>query len=263
VRPAHWKPFDDDLPNRDRTNQVLEWLRLPDAERPSFFTLYFSDVDSAGHSYGPESKEVLDAAARLDTEIGALVDGVNTLGLADRVHYVIVSDHGMSQNSAERVVVLDDYIDMNTVTMIDSSPVVGLWPKSGTVEDIYRALKDKHASLAVYRRAEVPAHLHYNNHPRIPPVIGIASDGWVVGSKARAEEWQSGARRLGGSHGYDPRLRSMHGFFVASGPQFRKGVAIPPLENIHLYSMMTRVLGLAPAPNDGRVEATAGVFEKR
>jgi predicted AlkP superfamily pyrophosphatase or phosphodiesterase len=261
VRPAHWKPFNDDLSNRDRTNQVLTWLRLPEAERPSFLTLYFSEVDSVGHDFGPESTEVLVAAANLDAEIGVLVDGVNAMGLGHRVHYVIVSDHGMSQNSTERVVVLDDYIDMDTVTVIDSSPMVGLWPKTGTAEDIYLALKDKHPSLAVYRRAEVPTHLHYSNNPRIPPVIGIASDGWVAGSKARSDDWQSGKRRLGGAHGYDPALRSMHGLFVASGPQFRKGATVAPIENIHLYSMMARVLGLRPAPNDGRLEATAVVFK--
>ena len=75
--------YDDDFPNRDRVNEVLKWLRLPEAERPTFITLYFSDVDSVGHREGPESTEVLEAAAELDREIGALVDGVNALRLRD------------------------------------------------------------------------------------------------------------------------------------------------------------------------------------
>ena len=48
VRPTEWKPFDDNFPNTDRVAQVLTWLSLPEAERPSFITLYFSDVDTAG-----------------------------------------------------------------------------------------------------------------------------------------------------------------------------------------------------------------------
>jgi hypothetical protein len=52
----------------------------------------------------------------------------------------------------------------------------------------------------------------------------------------------------------------MYGLFIAAGPQFRRGVTIPPLENIHLYEMMARVLGLTPAANDGRVDATKDVF---
>ena len=32
-----WRKFDNDLPNADRVNQVLEWLKLPEGKRPSFF----------------------------------------------------------------------------------------------------------------------------------------------------------------------------------------------------------------------------------
>ncbi len=260
VRPTFWRPFDDDFPNRQRVQEVLKWMKLSEKERPSFITLYFSDVDSVGHSAGPESSEVLETAAELDREIGVLVDGVNALPVASRVHYVIVSDHGMSQTSTRRVVVLDDYLDTRTIDVIDSSPVVGMWPRTGTAEDIYLALKDKHPSLAVYRRADVPVELHYNTHPRIPPVIGIAADGWTVTTRRQFAEWQADGRQMGGNHGYDPRLRSMHGLFIAAGRQFRQGATIPPLKNIHLYEMMARVLGLRPAPNDGHLEATAGVF---
>ena len=39
-------------------SKVLNWLDLPDKERPSFISLYFNQPDSAGHIYGPDSKEV-------------------------------------------------------------------------------------------------------------------------------------------------------------------------------------------------------------
>src|SRR5262249_7899325 len=57
VRPTAWRPFDSKLPASSRTAQVLEWLRLPDAERPSFIALYYEDVDHAGHESGPASQE--------------------------------------------------------------------------------------------------------------------------------------------------------------------------------------------------------------
>src|SRR5688572_12936138 len=78
-RPAHWRLYDHQFPNRSRVAEVLQWLRLPEADRPSLITLYFSDVDSVGHDEGPESTAVLEAAAELDREVGALVDGVNAL----------------------------------------------------------------------------------------------------------------------------------------------------------------------------------------
>ncbi|MBP8275129.1 MAG: alkaline phosphatase family protein, partial [Acidobacteria bacterium] len=48
VKPTYWKPFDDNVSNEDRVKQVLEWMRLPEADRPTFSTLYFSEVDHAG-----------------------------------------------------------------------------------------------------------------------------------------------------------------------------------------------------------------------
>ena len=90
----------------------------------------------------------------------------------------------------------------------------------------------------------MPLHLRYRAHPRIPPIIGLADDGWAITSRARP-----GTQR--GDHGYDPFYRSMHGLFVASGPAFRRGAVVPAFENIHVYDVMCRVLGLTPAPNDG------------
>ena len=260
TRPKYWRLYDDEVLNRDRVNEVLKWLRLPQADRPTFITLYFNDVDDAGHRAGPESKEVLEAAADLDREIGALVDGVNALSLSSLVHYVIVSDHGMSQTSLERLIAIDDYLDPATVDLIDTSPVLGVWPRTITVDEAFVALKDKHPALTVYKREEVPKELRFSSNPRIPPVIGIAADGWTVTTKSQRTEWRETGRRMGGAHGYDARLRSMHGLFVAAGPQFRVGLTVPAFENVHLYEMMTRVLGLKPAPNDGRADATAGFF---
>ena len=117
--PTYWRQFEDALPPARRTDQVLEWLRLPEAERPSVLTVYYSDLDTAGHDSGPGSAAVRVAAARVDHELGRLVAGVETLGLQARVHWVVVSDHGMAQLSSERVIVLDDLLDVSTVEIVD------------------------------------------------------------------------------------------------------------------------------------------------
>ena len=93
---TYWMPYDDGMPHARRVEQVLEWLRLPDGRRPSFVTVYFSEVDSVGHREGPDSQAVRDAVLDVDRAIGSLVAGVQAAGLSDRVHYVVVSDHGMA-----------------------------------------------------------------------------------------------------------------------------------------------------------------------
>jgi predicted AlkP superfamily pyrophosphatase or phosphodiesterase len=251
-RPTFYEPFDTTLANAARVDQLLEWLRTPDPQRPTFLTLYFSDVDSAGHDEGPESAALTKAALAVDTMIGRLVAGVDAAGLSHRTNYVVVSDHGMAALSRDRIIVLDDYVDVSAIDLVDSSPVLGANPRSGSAEWLYLALKDKHPSLQVFRRDELPEVYRLRGHPRLPAVIGIADDGWHVATRAMLER-ESPA----GAHGYDPKNRSMHGLFIATGPQFRQGLVVPAFENVHLYELLCRVLRLRPALNDGDPAVTA------
>lgn len=247
-----WTPFDDQLPHPERINQLLMWLKLPDGKRPSFLTLYYSEVDNAGHDYGPESEQVRNVIINVDRSLGELVAGVNTLGLADRVHYVVVSDHGMAALSPDRMILIDDYIDLSAADVVDWAPLLGLSPKDGDVEKLYASLKDKHPHLAVYRKNEIPAFYGIAGHPRLPPVVGIADEGWYITSKLEVERWSRPDRRPpGGTHGYDARARSMHGLFVASGPRIKSGLVVQPFENIHVYEFLSALMGLTPATNDG------------
>ena len=49
----------------------------------------------------------------------------------------------------------------------------------------------------------------------------------------------------------------MHGLLVVSGPQFRSGLRVPPVENIHLYALMCELLGLQPSSHDGDASTSA------
>jgi len=260
VRPTYWKPYDDRFPNADRVRQVLEWLALPPVERPSFITLYFSDVDSAGHTDGPDSPEVLDAASRLDGLLGELVAGVGRLNLLDRTTIVLVSDHGMSQLDWDRTIFLDDYVDPSSLEVVEWSPVLGVIPRGDSVGAVYEQLKDRHPALAVYRREEIPAALHYRDSPRIPPIVGIADEGWTITTRDRLAAARASGRPPGGAHGYDPSHPSMHGLFVAAGPRLVSGARVPAFESVHLYEFLCAILGLRPASNDGDPAATRAFF---
>jgi predicted AlkP superfamily pyrophosphatase or phosphodiesterase len=249
---TYWSPFDNDMPHAERVTRILGWLRLPPDQQPSFLTLYFADLDEAGHSRGPDSGEVRDAVARVDASIAQLIDGVGKAGLADRVNYVLVSDHGMAALSPDRMIVLDDYIDVSTAEVVDWAPVLALSPTDGNVDRLYAALKDKHPALEVYRSSELPAVYGLAGHPRLPAVIGIAEEGWFITSKREEQRWgEPDHHAPGGTHGYDARLKSMQGLFIANGPRIRSGMTVKPFENIHVYDFMCAVLGLQPAKNDG------------
>ena len=239
VKPTYWRPFDDKVTNEDRVKQVLEWLKLPEAERPSFNTLYFSETDHAGHDFGPDSPEILTAAAHVDQAIGQLVRGIDALGLAARTSFVIVSDHGMAATSHDRVIYLDDYLPPEDIEVVDWSPNVEINPAStsstASAESIYQKLHGKHPALSVYRRDELPKWLGYGTNKRIPAVVGIAELGWTITTHTADERRISNGRPFGGgAHGYDPRYRELHGLFIAAGPEVRKGLIVPEFRNIHV-----------------------------
>lgn len=252
IHPNHWLAFDGDMPSAARVDTVLSWLGLPEGERPRFLTLYFDIVDHAGHTFGPDAPQVTDSLRAVDQAMRRLSDGLHRMGIADRVNLVVVSDHGMTAVGPDRVIALDDYIDMDDVTVNDWGPAVMLAPKPGRAEAVYRALKGASANLDVYWKGEVPARLAFGTNPRIPAIVAIAHEGWTVTTRARAASVRSG-----GTHGYDNALPSMRALFVASGPAFHRGVVVAPFGNIQVYDLLARLLGVTPAPNDGSPDSTA------
>ena len=212
--------------------------------------MYFHETDTTGHKYGPDSPETAEAALLVDHSIGQLVAGVRQLGLSNVVNFIVVSDHGMTELSPDRVVALNTMVDLKDVQVDFSGPVAGLRPLVGTEEELYAkltAVKPEH--YAVYRREEVPERLHYRNNRRIPPIVMIAEEGWLI-----FPEPVSGPKRLffqKAGHGFDPALKSMGATFIAWGPAFRKGVVVPEFGNIEIYNLICRILGLKPAKNDG------------
>ncbi len=249
---THWMPFDEAFPDETRVDSVLSWLAPPQGAPARFATLYYSDVDGAGHRHGPNAGVELDDALRnVDAMIGRLVAGIAARGMTDQVNIIVVSDHGMSEDSKDRLILLEDYIDTGDVTIVDWGPYALIQTKPEQRQAMYTALKDKHPNMQVYFKDQLPAHLRYGTHPRIPDLIAIADDGWIIMPSAGTRTWP----QVGGSHGYDHTFASMRALFVATGPAFREGIVVPSFQNIHVYELMTRILGLVPAPNDGSLDS--------
>ena len=254
-RPTYWKTYDDTIPNEERVNTILSWLDLPLAERPTLLTLYFSDVDDAGHDFSPDSVETKDAVIRVDGEIGRLIKGLEARNIFQQVNLIIVSDHGMATVRPGWVILLDELFDTNLAERILWTPeIVSIFPRPGKEGEIYSALKTRLPPQAkVYRKAEIPKRFHYRNSPRIAPLLVLPDEGWILINRQRLEEMKKKGdlQRLRGGHGYDNQLESMRAIFIAHGKAFKEGKVVGPFENIHIYNIMTKILGLTPAKNDG------------
>jgi predicted AlkP superfamily pyrophosphatase or phosphodiesterase len=257
VRPHYWLHYDSRVPDSARVRRVLDWLSLPVAARPAFVTLYFSEVDHAGHESGPDSPAVARAVLQVDQALGLLLDGLESRGLSAHVDMIVVADHGMSPISTDSVVALDDYLALAALSRITGgNPDLGLWPRAGLEDSVVRALTGKNPHLAVWRRESIPERFHYRANPRIPPVVVLAAPGWSVAAR-RSDVSSHPERFSGGAHGYDDTLAVMRALFLAAGPSFRQGVTAAPFRNIHVYDLIAGILGLTPAPNDGSADSTA------
>jgi predicted AlkP superfamily pyrophosphatase or phosphodiesterase len=258
VRPSYWLPFDGEMTYAARIDWILSLLDRPPGERPVFLTLYFAQTDHAGHESGPDSPELESAIANVDAALGQLIEGLAERGIADEINLVVVSDHGMMATSRERVIFVDDYVDLEVARPVDWNPVLALWPDSEDVASVYQALVGAHPEMAVYRRDEIPGHLDYGTHRRTPPILGLASPGWSITNHAYYDELPE--RYDGGTHGYDPTTPEMHGIFIAAGPAFRSGVRVPAFHNVHVYPLIMAAIGLPPAESDGSLEAVPGIL---
>jgi predicted AlkP superfamily pyrophosphatase or phosphodiesterase len=251
IRPDDWARYDGSVPNHERVTRILRWLDAPEGRRPAFIASYFSDLDDAGHRYGPDSPEVRDAIVFVDATIGELMRGIEGRGLTDRVDLVIVSDHGMAATSPQRVIVLGDYVNLQDVEVTELNPNLALGPRAGsalTIDTLFHRLERAHPHLRVYRRESAPERWRYRSHPRVPAIVGVADEGWnVAASKATVPNLTKNR----GDHGFDSNLRSMQGVFIAAGPSFRRGVTVPAFENVHIYNALSAAIGVTPAPNDG------------
>ena len=257
-RPDYWRAYDGSVPDRQRIDQVLEWLDFPSTQRPSLICFYFSFLDSVGHQFGPESAEVETALQRVDRLLGRLLRGLERRSLLDKVNLVLTSDHGMETMSPERVIFLDDYVDLGRIEVVDWSPVAALRPAAEYLTEAVAKLKNTHPRLKVFRREEIPLRFHYRRHRRICPLIAIADPGWMISSRSRYEK--SEGEFSYGSHGFDNRTQSMWGLFVAHGPAFRRGLVIEPFLNIHIYPLIARILNLPIGNIDGDVEVLSPVL---
>jgi predicted AlkP superfamily pyrophosphatase or phosphodiesterase len=251
VRPTYWKNYDPKLPFEQRLEEVCGWLARPAGERPDFVAFYLEETNSTGHRFGPDSPEVAAAVRLLDGRLGTLLARVRALGAEPNV--VVVSDHGMTETSFARTLLLDDLLDLKTVTVESDGSVLALRPLTGTAADLVRVFRDV-PHVRAYLAEDLPARFRLRGNPRIAPVWVLPDEGWHIGTRANRDRTRVRYPEkgyLGGDHGYDPDLPDMRGLFVAHGPAFRRGVELGEVENIHVYNLLCAVMRLQPAPNDG------------
>lgn len=248
VRPSQWRVYDNTVPLPDRVDQVLAWAGQRDAQAPRLITLYMEQVDHAGHDKGPDSPEYAAAVIEVDAAIGRLLDGLQARGLEADTNVIVVSDHGMANVADGHTIAVEDMVDPSIAKDVSVGQSVGFAPLPGKQHDAERILLGAHARYDCWTRQTLPARWHYGSNPRVPPIVCQMHEGWNALSRASIAKRTPGDR---GSHGYDNALPSMRAVFIARGPAFKQGETLPGFDNVDVYPLLARLLGISAAPNDG------------
>ncbi|GGD99586.1 alkaline phosphatase family protein [Polymorphobacter glacialis] len=242
VRPSEWAVFDSKLSGDARVDRLLASIDAP--MRPGFLTLYLETVDHEGHMFGPDAPETVRAVAGVDAEIGRLLAGLKGRGIEANI--IVLADHGMAATGPERVILLDAVAPAASFRLVTGGAVAGIAEVPGQEAALAAGLLRPHPHMQCWRKGAIPARLHYGANSRVPAIVCMAEAGWLIlGTTPKTPV------TVGGMHGYDPAAPEMAAMFVAAGPGFREGVTVGAFDNVDVYPVMMKLLGVKAVDGDG------------
>lgn len=262
MRPTYYYPYHEEFKPSEKINKVINWLKLPEDKRPHFISLYFPEVDGAGHRFGPEAKETETAVHLIDEAIGNLVKKVNELGLKN-VNFIFVSDHGMIKVDKENPLEIPQILfDKTRFDYYNSQTLLRVYVKNpDEVKSVYKQLKaNKTEDYEVYLDKKLPKYLHFatkdDRYNRIGQILLLP--------KAPKIFLERDKRTSVGKHGYNPRVvPEMKATFFAWGPEFKNNLEIDEFENINVYPLVAEILGLKiTQPIDGKLKVLKETLKK-
>jgi len=241
--PTYYKNYQNGIKPEDKVDQVIDWLKLPESDRPRLICLYFNEPDRAGHVYGANSKEVNQQIEKSDYILGYLLRSLTELDIYNNINLIVVSDHGMVDVSNNKVINIDKY---NISGIIDGKgPLMSILTDDSSLID-----------FIIPNTTIVPSRLnkelHYDNS--MYNFLLIADEGWMMYKDEHFKEY-NGELPVKGMHGYLSDNMNMHAIFYAFGSSFKKSIQIDTFELIHIYPMICELLGINPYQDiDGKLD---------
>jgi len=242
--PSIFKRYDASVPYDSRIETVMEWLKLPEKERPHLITLYFDEPDYTGHTFGPLSNENKVVVHKMDSIIGSLSRKLDALAIGKEINLIIVSDHGMTNISDGKKVKILDYLKPNWLEYAEViNPIMSISASLNSQDSISKALR-KVPHIRYWKTGKLPKRLHYGNNDRTLDFVIEAKKGYSLVKN-------SSQKIKGGTHGYDNKVKDMHAIFYAKGPDFKVNKRLRTFQNVSVYNLIAQILGLEIEAVDG------------
>lgn len=190
-----------------------------------------------------------ESIARLDSLIGELYSGLDSIGMTDSVNVIVTSDHGMTEMNKDRVINIASIVSEYECKLWGGGTMMSIECDENDRENIYQTLLNNRNHYRVFLKENIPPLYHYSKHPFIPDLMVFADMGW---SLEKRDSMRSTSK---GRHGYEKDHTDMHSIFIAKGPNFKSGYNTGTLWNIDIVPLLCEIYGIEPRANiDGKLE---------
>jgi predicted AlkP superfamily pyrophosphatase or phosphodiesterase len=228
-------------------------------KKPAMAFLYFADLDSTEHAFGPATPEAFATLEAIDLQLGRLVEATRAAHTYDTTTFLVVSDHGFLPVSTE--VRPAAFLAHEGLVKQDAAGRVTDWqaavlPAGGSCGIVLRNPKDAalvaRVDALLTRVAADPANgIAKVDHEAELQRLGGYGEATFALEAARGFEFVGGTddppvrpSHHKGTHGYSPEVPEMHASFIAAGPAIRKGPPLPLVRMIDLAPTVARILHL-------------------
>lgn len=253
-----------------KVSRVMGWLDIEDIEtRPELILTYVPTIDLYGHKYGISGANLSTALSYVDDFVNLMKKEISVRNLTDIVNLIFVSDHGMAPTSNDRLLYVDDLVNMLKIDHVDGWPLYGLRPAKGvSVDEIYDEMTSKLSEVDaenfdIYKVQDLPKEWNFggslNDHKfnyRLAPIWVIPHVGYAVTTHAQMKE-KNNDYTPKGVHGYNNTELLMRATFLGSGPYFKAKLSdskkVQPFSNVEVYNIICDSLNLIPSPNNGTI----------
>ncbi|MDG2334443.1 MAG: ectonucleotide pyrophosphatase/phosphodiesterase [Myxococcota bacterium] len=246
------KTFDGRVSERAKVDQILEWVDLPEGDRPGLIMSWWHGADRAGHQFGPDSAEVVEALEEQDAELGRLLAGLDARQAWSELTLLVVSDHGML--AVEGSVALAERFEAAGISarVQHGTAVAHIFLDDPTDRDRAQALIAQDPGLQVYRMGELPEALRLAHPQRTGDLVVLVDPPRSFSREEFLPRVYFGARRLWkpearqGKHGYAPDHPAMGAIFFALGRGVEVGFSPGEVRSVDVAPTVTRLLGIDP-----------------
>ncbi|XQW86904.1 ectonucleotide pyrophosphatase/phosphodiesterase [Thalassotalea piscium] len=247
IRPTYYRNYDGKVPNSRRFKKMLEWLNIQDKSKPQLIVGYFSTIDSAGHQYGRDSKELKLAIEEFDQLLGDFVGTISTQ-VNSPVNIILVSDHGMVKIDKKKALLKSNIIPqwMNStfkIIMNDSQIFIyNLSKDQKLIDQAYNELESNHIAQAnqydLFKKGNYPAYW------KVTESLSFVPD--IILSAIPPATFTNNLDKISAeTHGFETKYTSdLDGIFIAAGPDFKEKTQIKSFSNTEVFKVLSRLFSL-------------------